>query len=504
MRNIFKSKVIQTSFLCILLSSFSISSCRKMVEIQPPTNAASESNVYTNNTTAISALNGIYANISNTNTILTGSSSISVYAGLSADEFELFGGPQSITPYGGYYRNALSTVVPPISGTEAWAPLYKFVFYTNAAVTGLTSQKAEVLMPAIRNQLLGEAKFMRAFFYLYLVNLFGDVPLALSTDPEVNTLLSRAPKNQVYQQIIQDLKDSDELLSPTYLNETLLASSPERIRPTKWAAEALLARVYLYLGEYANAEAQSSLVLSNSSLFSLSTMNNVFLKASLGNKEAIWQVQPTRVSTNTLEALAFVIPTNGPGALNHVYLSSMLLGKFETGDQRAKPKNWVDTIRISGTLFTYPFKYKLYQPDNTITTTTGSANQKEFLMMLRLSEQFLIRAEARARLGNLAGAISDLDMIRQRAGLPLVANTNPSISQSALIDKILHERQVELFSEFGHRWLDLKRTNTVDAIMNIITSQKALGAAWQPYQALYPIPLETLNAAPNVVQNVGY
>ena len=126
-------------------------------------------------------------------------------------------------------------------------------------------------------------------------------------------------------------------------------------------------------------------------------------------------------------------------------------------------------------------------------------------MVLRLGEQYLIRAEARARLGsNLSGAIGDLDKIRSRAGLPLIATTNPGITQPALIDKIMHERQVELFSEFGHRWFDLKRTNTVDAVMNVVTPLKAAGAPWQPYQALYPIPITELQKAPNLTQNPGY
>jgi hypothetical protein len=328
--------------------------------------------------------------------------------------------------------------------------------------------------------------------------------LTLTTDPQVNTLLARAPKDQVYQQIVRDLKDADELLSSNYLDETLLASSTERIRPTKWAAEAMLARVYLFTGDYSNAETQSYLLISNPSLFSLSTLNNAFLKTSLGNKEAIWQVQPTVLSYNTQEATTFILPTSGPSGLNPVYLSSMLLNSFEVGDLRSKPKNWLDTLRVTGTLYSYPFKYKLYLPDNTISATTGSANQKEFLMMLRLGEQYLIRAEVRARLGNLQGAITDLDIIRQRAGLPLIANTNPGINQSALIDKIMHERQVELFSEFGHRWFDLKRTNALNAVMSIVTPQKVMGGTWQPYQALYPIPIETLNGAPNMVQNPGY
>jgi hypothetical protein len=496
-------RIIQNKLRVIAGTFFlasSMVSCKKLVEISPPTNAAAENNVYTNNATAISALNGIYTNISKNNGVFTGYTSMSVFSGLSADEFGLYGSGIS-TNLGGYYANALSPTAQPASGTESWSSLYQFVFYANAAIAGISSSKADALFPAIRDQLLGEAKFMRAFCYFYLVNLYGDVPMALNTDPQINTLLGRTSREQVYEQIIQDLKDAEELLSTTYLNETLLASTTERIRPTKWAAEAMLARVYLYTGDYVNAEAASSLLISNISLFGLSTLNNAFLKASLNNKEAIWQIQPTGVSLNTREATAFILPASGPGTVNPVYLSNLLLNSFEVGDLRAKPKNWVDTLRVAGTKYTYPFKYKLNLPDNTITATpTGLANQKEFLMMLRLGEQYLIRSEARAQLGNFDGAKADLNMIRTRANLGgITAN-----DKTSLLTAILHERQVELFSEFGNRWFDLKRSGNMDGIMKPITPAKVSGAVWQSYQQWYPVPVTDLNSAPNLQQTNGY
>ena len=69
---------------------------------------------------------------------------------------------------------------------------------------------------------------------------------------------------------------------------------------------------------------------------------------------------------------------------------------------------------------------------------------------------------------------------------------------------VLHERQVELFMELGHRWLDLKRSGSIDAVMNIVTPLKGNGAAWQSYQQLYPIPLNDIQKDPNLTQNTGY
>jgi hypothetical protein len=113
---------------------------------------------------------------------------------------------------------------------------------------------AKNLTLGLRSQLIGEAKFVRAFCYFYLVNLFGDVPLVTSTSYTVNTGLGRTSVNEIYQQIIQDLKEAQEMLSTSY-------PTPGKVRPNKWAATALLARAYLYMGNWADAEAQATAII---------------------------------------------------------------------------------------------------------------------------------------------------------------------------------------------------------------------------------------------------
>lgn len=478
-------------------------SCKKWVEIPAPVYGLSESNVYSGNSTAIGVLSGFYNHMNNID-IFQGNRSIALFAGLSSDELVLFDGVAD-NIYIHYYKNALSAIIAPISGSEHWSPLYHCVFKANAAIEGLNA--STTLTPIIKQQLLGEAKFMRAFFYFYLVNLFGDVPLALTTDPQYNTLLARTPKDQVYQQIITDLKDAKLLLSSDYLSETLLSTTTDRVRPNKWAAAALLARVYLYSGDYVNAEAEATMVINNTSLYSLPVLNNTFLKNSL---EAIWQLQPTDINFNTQDGRTFIIPPTGPIAganntTNPVYVSNHLLTSFEPGDQRAVFGNWIDTTiyQVSATLWdtvAYPYKYKINTLDENINPTTGTAFMTEYFMVLRLAEQYLIRAEARAQQNNISEAQSDLNAIRTRAGL---ANTTAG-DKTSLLTAILHERQVELFSEWGHRWFDLKRTGHVEAVMSVITPLKATGAPWQSYQQWYPLPQSDLNTAPNLVQNTGY
>lgn len=472
----------EISLAILLLLSVAIAGCKKLVDIPPPSDQIVDNNAYTNDETAIAILTGLYISMGSDGNF-TGSRSVSSLSGLSADELGLF---NSITtpPYANYYTNTLSVTLG--TGPELWSPLYKYIFKCNAAEEGLMT--TEALTPSIKKQLLGEVKFLRAFYYFYLVNLFGDVPLTTTTDYKTNALLHRTPKSQVYLQIIKDLSEAQELLSVEYLDGTLqpYVDMKERVRPTQWAATALLARVFLYTGDYVNAEAQSTAVIDNSSLYYLPTLQDAF---QISSTEAIWQLQPVIIGHNTEDAWTYIIPSTGPNELNPFFINSQLLNSFEPEDRRRI--EWIGSVDVTGTTYYYPSKYK---------SATYDALPTEYLMVLRLGEQYLIRSEARAQQNNISGSQDDLNIIRARASL---LDTDAA-DKASLLTAILKERQVELFTEWGHRWMDLKRTNNVDAHMGIVTPLKANGAAWQSYQQLYPIPLSDLLSAPNLVQNPGY
>jgi hypothetical protein len=362
------------------------------------------------------------------------------------------------------------TNIPLLS--NLWGQPYNYIYQANSILEGLDNSKG--VSTAVKNQISGEGKFIRAFCYFYLVNMFGDVPLVTSTNYQINAILSRTPKSQVYQQIITDLKDAQTLLTDNYI------SGSERVRPNKSAATALLARVYLYVGDYVNAELQATTVVNNTAQYSLlSNLNSVFLKNS---SEAIWQLKPVTTNTNTKEGSLFII-TAVP---SYVTLSNQLYNSFELGDNRKT--SWTHDTTILSNLYHYAFKYKI----------KANPILSEYSMILRLAEQYLIRAEARVQQNNIPGAQSDLNVIRNRAGL---ANTTAN-TQSALLDAILHERQVELFTEWAHRWLDLKRMEKIDAVMSTVTIQK--GGTWNTNQQLYPIPQSEIDKNSGLSQNAGY
>jgi hypothetical protein len=480
--------VIKNSCLILIaILPFEQSGCKKLVTVESPITSLTSTNVYNNDATAAAVLTGIYTSLSQYNYQPgTSFNSISLASGLSADELTLAGGSSnSNTLLAQFYLNALTAgnvTVP----QGMWSVFYSNIYTVNVAIERLAESNS--LTPIVKQQLTGEAKFVRAFCYFYLTNLYGAVPLTTNSDFTVNALLSRSAPTLVYQQIIADLKAAQSLLSNDYVASDAESSTTERVRPNKWAATALLARAYLYTGDWADAAAQATAIISNSSMYSLTPLNNVFLK---NNNEAIWQLQPVDAGWNTPDARVFILPLTGPTIFSTpsypAYLSLSLLTSFEPGDQRRV--NWVDSVTTSGATYYYPYKYK---------NATLNAAVTEYTMVLRLGEQYLIRAEVEAH-GASGNAVVDLDIIRNRAGLPNYAGP---MDPASLLNAIYHERQVELFTEWGHRWLDLKRTGTVSSVMTTVAPLKK--TTWNSGWQLYPLPSYDIKLDPNLVQNPGY
>jgi hypothetical protein len=471
-------------FLLITATSSLFVSCKKFIEVDPPYTGLRGNNVYTSDQTAAAVLTDIYASMSAANIRLTSNNitSVSLYLSLAADELTLY--DLNTPDLANYYRNDLNKSSIP----NYWESIYSQIFAANNAIDGLTNSTS--LSTTVKQQLLGEAKFVRAFFYFYLVNMYGDIPLVLNLDYKVNALLPRAPVATVYKHIINDLQEAESLMSDIYLkgdaSTAYTSGGEERVRPTRWAATAMLARAYLYTGDYVNAEIAATTLINHASLYRLTPLSESFLK---NNKEAIWQLQPigTEERANTGEGRLFVLPSTGPGAINPVYLNTWLLNSFETDDLRKT--NWIDSVVAGGNAYYYAQKYKI---GNVASPTL------EYPTILRLAEQYLIRAEARAAKNDIQGAQNDLNIIRIRAGLPNTA----AATKPELLNAILGERQRELFTEWGHRWFDLKRSGRIDKIMSVVTPTK--NGTWQPYQALFPIPQTDIDRAPNLSQNPGY
>jgi starch-binding outer membrane protein, SusD/RagB family len=462
--------------------------CKKFVQIPPPDTEIVTADVFNNIGTATAATTAIYTQMFNNSE----SWEIAQNLGLLSDELTNHSPGSTLEEF---YTNALIA-----TNTDAgeWVNAYYYIYQANAIITALKNNGN--ITPAVVQQLTGEALFMRAFWHFYLTNEYGDVPLVTTTLYTVNESISRTPRAQVYAQIILDLQSAQALLNANYVDASDTAITTERTRPTKAAAQALLARAYLYTQKYDSAEIQSTNVINNG-LYQLCTNLNpagrvgrdsVFL---MNSTAAIWQLytpQPTR--ENTIDAQNFILigaPTTG--TRNSTTISPELLNGFEAGDLRRS--NWIDSIIKSGTTYYFPFKYQAYST-STIT---------EYTMVLRLAEQYLIRAEAEANLGDMADATKDLNVIRSRAGL----GPSPTLTNSASLQQadsaILHERQVELFTEWGSRWFDLVRTDSSNTVLGSPGNVcRMKGGVWNSYDTLFPIPQSEILLDHNLTQNLGY
>ncbi|SEW38905.1 RagB/SusD family nutrient uptake outer membrane protein [Chitinophaga arvensicola] len=456
--------------LLVGLIFISAASCKKYVDTPLPKNELVSELVFTDDKTATAAVTGLYSTMNAFNYQFANVLG-NYLPSMQSDEMYYYA---SYADYDVFRENRLlpsSTFVQ-----RMFADIYSYVYQMNACIEGLSA--ATGLTPAVKNQLLGESYFTRSFLYFYLVNMYGDVPMITGTDYKVNGVKPRAPRAEVYDTIISGLKQAVALMGDAY-------PTGLRLRPNKAAANALLARTYLYNQQWALAESTASLVIGDSRYTLVKDLNTAFLANS---QEAIWQLQPVNVSggRNTWEGFTSTPPNATATALFRLD-TLQLIRKFEPNDLRLA--NWTGFRKTTaGATYYFPYKYKIRLG------TAGTIT--EYSMVMRIAEQYLIRAEARIQQGKLDAGRDDLDAIRERAGLKDLAT---GLTQPALLLAVEQERKVELFAEWGHRWFDLKRTKRSDAVLGPLK-----GANWQPTDTLYPIPSDAIRTNVNLTQNEGY
>lgn len=456
-----------------ILGYFLLGSCESFVEVDPPNDRITRTTVFGDDQTAMSALKGIYNQLFNTEYAAGGNRSVTFLGGLSGDDFTMTSTNEEMVEFS---ENEISTSNS--FNLDLWAGAYNMIYNTNALLEGIEQSKS--LSDPIKAQLEGEAKFVRAFTYFYLTNLYGEIPLILDTNYKINSIAPRISTQTIYAQVLTDLNDALELLQDSYPNQ-------ERTRPNRYAVMALLARIHLYLGNWQQAEFYSSQILNTIGTYELSdNLDQVFLT---GSQEAIWQISPEAwggLFYHTREGNLFVrISLNN----SPIKLSEDFIQTWESQDKRFR--DWVGLYSESSGDYYYPFKYKV-QYD------AESETYSEYSIVMRLAEQYLIRAEALVHMGENSKAVLDIDAIRGRAGLPLLSDMDSDLTKEELLAAIYKERRLEFFSEWGHRWMDLKRTGMAN------TTLGASKVLWQNTDVWYPIPEQERIKNPNLDQNDGY
>lgn len=381
----------------------------------------------------------------------------SIFSDLAADNLA-----QPLDGTAAEYREVDNNSILPENGSVAgiWSSVYDGINVANNVIEKVPAMSD--MSTQEKNAALGELYFVRALNHFNALVYFGGVPIKTTPTIGINDLdVPRNSVDQVYAQIIADL---------TFASEHLPASNSLKIRATKYAAVALLARVYLYQRDYAMASTMAGRVITEGGYTLLDDYAAIF--EGDGSAETIFEIDFTALDRNRIAEYNYPKTLNGR---REVEPTQDLLDAYEIGDERFNA-----TIAFDGAL-AYPIKYD--------DLSTGADN----FIVLRLGEMYLIRAEAEARNnGDITMIQADLDAIRQRANLsPTSASSHP-----ALLLQIEKDRRIELAFE-GHRWFDLVRTGRALEVLPNVNSIN---------QTLFPIPSSELqtNTNPGMTQNPGY
>ncbi len=355
----------------------------------------------------------------------------------------------------------------------------------------------------LKNRCLGEAEFLRALYYFYLVRGFGDVPLVTTpaTSAAAAAALTRTPAAQVYAQIIKDLQDAITKLPASYSGDDLG-------RATKWAATGLLAKVYLTQGDMPNAAIQARAVISGSGKVLWPNFADNFKVENENGQESLFEVQFKSGLTN--------YTTDGPGSCMNEFWGARFFGSpyvvasggygFNVPEKDLVAGYSATDTRRAATLFAPGDAYPdgQIQPATLVGNPNGYSIRKQYVgrtnvnnwdsplnfPVLRLSEMYLILAEA---VGPTGEGLSAINTVRARAGAAALTAGSTANFKAAVIQ----ERRLEFAFE-DDRWYDLKRTGT------LVATLKAQGKAVQDFNNLLPIPQAEINVNPNLTQNPGY
>ncbi len=477
------------TFLLIILC-FSMLACNDFLE-QVPASARSVDNAYKTAADFNNAAIGVYATFKNAGLYTNGgqNSALLMMSDGASDAWDI-----------GQTRNGLTTFQYEIEDfnisisntlvTNAWVDHYIGIGRANSILDKIVSAS---VVENLKNRYEGEARFLRAYFYFNLVRLFGDVPLVLNTvsNPYAANDLTRTPAATVYETIISDLKIAEQ-----FLPETIVAADAGRA--SRWAAKALLGKVYLTQKNYPLASEKLAEVIA-SGRFNV-TANNYpavfsFATSFDANKDVILAVQYRSGQVGQGGSLwSSSVPFGANGSLfnttaageGYFRPTADLVNAYEPGDLR-KIASVATSYQNGAVTITerYCVKYRQNGP------IFGDSDTD--FPILRYADVLLMQAEALNEQGQTGSAEPFLNQVRTRAGL--AAKT--VLSQADFRLAVEQERYVELAFE-GHRWFDLVRTDRYLTVMN------AKGYKTQAFHRLYPVPQRETDLNKALGQNTGY
>jgi len=438
-----------------LITVFSLLSCKKFLDVEPKDLASDEVTI-SDRKSAETALNGAYRALAADH-----------YYGRTF-QFAIYlqggdlGWGDSRTVNREFIQNNVRADNEEVA--NVWRAIYRTINQANhiiAKVPSITSDPA--LTQEVKDNITGQAYFIRALAYFDLVRTWGGVQVVTSPTNKVEDKagISRSSPEATYGQVLADLIQA----------ENLLEDNTNRIRATKKTVRALRARYHLYRKEWGPAETYATYLINDVANYPLiAPYSSWFANNIVGSQESVLETSYSAVQSNS-HRNAWQ-PTSNGGIRSWFPTDHFV--SLVTDPDIAGNRNTLVAQASNGQWYG-----NLYYRNPPVDPS----------YILRIAEQYLIRAEARAQSENPGGAIDDLNAVRARAGLP---GTSATTKEEILL-AIEEERRFEFAFE-PHRWFDLVRTNRAGAVLGLT----------DPNRWVLPVPVSQIIIDPVLVQNPGY
>lgn len=475
-----------------LLPAFGLLALTSCVELEEkPESSLTSNQFYNSSSDAEAAVNSVYAGLNPSGQSLY-RCLLQIGMEMATDDYEA--GPRARNAH----VRAISNLVHDAGNDrmqEMWKESYDVINRANVAIDNISGNTN--IPEALRNRYVNEAKFLRALNYFNLVRWFKEVPIVLHETTSLDassTYVSQATEDDVYEQIIRDLKDAEAL--PDSYDDANIG------RATSGAAKSLLSKVYLTHKEWKLAAEKSKEVIESGRYGLFEDFADVFNLATENGKEHIFTIQfkgnANYISNNlSSRSAANEVPGINGDYADALHIEGGLYESFDANDKRL-PVTFVTEMAspTDGKLYklAVPHFYKYY--DETVVGNQGESSKD--VHYIRFAEVLLIYAEAlnEAEGKPSAEAYAAIDKVRERAGIPLLRDLNPNLSQDEFREYVFEERRKELVYEF-QRWFDLARRGSDYYVQKLKASGKTSAL---PKHIHFPIPQRELDLNPNLHQ----
>ncbi|MGA6118395.1 RagB/SusD family nutrient uptake outer membrane protein [Sphingobacterium anhuiense] len=451
-------KILKYSYIWTLAVTFTLSSCEKFLEIDPRISTSDQVTINDENS-AHTAVRGIYNQLQSDGYYGYTFQTIGFFSG---DNIEYTGSQivnQSLT------NHSVRADLPALA--TAWTAIYNTINRANNVIAKVPALSVTpTFTDAVRNQLVGEAYFLRALSYFDLGRTWGGVQLVLVPTSSSNNLenLKRSSLADTYRQVLADLIKAEELLP----------NSTNRIRATRKTVWALRARYHLYREEWKEAITYASKLIDDKSNYNLLTpYSSFFADNASGTNESILELYYT---TNVVNTQAYQWQPSTKGGVGWIRPSMGIV-------------NLLNNKSIGGTRQSLISKVVLNGVDNWFGNLYYRTNGTDPAFLIRISELYLIRAEAYAQDNDIAKSLADLNVIRKRADIQELNIAD----KATLLLAIEQENRIEFAFE-NHRWYDLVRTRRAKTVLGID----------EDFRLLLPIPYAQILIDKNLEQNPQY